>query len=128
MKTKLAAVLCSETRLNTVLPSSTYYAGLAEDKCPANLLFYRLQKLYNRVKDYNPPTNFRQKVKELSLALEENERRQEEEAAKDPKKQVDQKAWYLANEESQELIKQLSAEEELLNFNSPQGLLLHGEV
>jgi len=72
--------------------------------------------------------NFRQKIKELSLALEENERRQEEEAAKDPKKQVDQKAWYLANEESQELIKQLSAEEELLNFNSPQGLLLHGEV
>lgn len=36
----------------------------------------------------------------------------------------DEKAWYLANEESQALIKQLSAEEELLNFNSPQGLLV----
>jgi len=51
-----------------------------------------LQKLYNRVKDYNPPVNFRQKIKELSLALEENERRQEEEAAKDPKKQVRSKS------------------------------------
>lgn len=81
--------------------------------------------MYNRLKDYEPPTNFKHRVRDLSLALEAHEKKQDEEIAKNSKLA---KAWYLANEESRELIKQLSDEEELLNFNSPQGLLLHGEV
>lgn len=54
--------------------------------------------------------------------LQEHEERQQREAEQHP--EVVQRAWYLPDEKSNQLIRQLSDEEELLNFDTPQGLLV----
>ncbi|CAG79600.1 AFG1-like ATPase-domain-containing protein [Yarrowia lipolytica] len=88
-----------------------------------------LQKLYHRLKDYTPPQDFQRKVSALQAQLLEIEK---EAAGEDmTNSQIKKKAvrpWYKPDLKSMEMVKTLTDEEELINFNSPQGLLIHGEV
>ncbi|KAG5366015.1 putative ATPase N2B [Yarrowia sp. B02] len=88
-----------------------------------------LQKLYHRLKDYTPPEDFHRKVSALQAQLLEIEK---EAAGEDmTSSQIKKKAakpWYKPDLKSMEMVKTLTDEEELINFNSPQGLLIHGEV
>ncbi|ODQ64354.1 hypothetical protein NADFUDRAFT_47569 [Nadsonia fulvescens var. elongata DSM 6958] len=104
----------------------------------------QFQKLYYRVKDYNPPEDFSHKVRELTELLKREIREEKENEAREALEGKQKKSgglsilqaararqkstWYDTNRRSLELIRILSDEEELLNFRSPQGLLIHGEV
>lgn len=86
-----------------------------------------LQKLYHRLKDYTPPQDFQRKVSALQAQLLEIEKEAAgEDVAATKKKAV--KPWYKPDLKSLEMVKTLTDEEELINFPSPQGLLIHGEV
>ncbi|CAD1810889.1 unnamed protein product [Candida parapsilosis] len=98
-------------------------SGLLEKDEAQVRVMKEFQKLYHRVLDYVPPEDLSIK---LSLVLRQIEVKQAEQNTrkksplryfkKDPRK------------EKQSLIKYMTDEEELINFPSPQGLLVNGEV
>ncbi|KAI5963701.1 uncharacterized protein KGF55_002581 [Candida pseudojiufengensis] len=83
------------------------------------------QKLYHRVIDYTPPEELSIK---LSLLLREIEIKQSEinmrRRSKSPFKFLSQNP----EKTKKSLVKFMTDEEELSNFASPQGLLVHGDV
>ncbi|KAI5969260.1 hypothetical protein CANMA_001707 [Candida margitis] len=98
-------------------------SGLLEKDEAQVRVMKEFQKLYHRVIDYVPPEDLSIK---LSLVLRQIEVKDAEQNTrkksplryfkKDPRK------------EKQSLIKYMTDEEELINFPSPQGLLVNGEV
>ncbi|CCG80758.1 Related to ATPase family protein [Taphrina deformans PYCC 5710] len=74
-----------------------------------------LQKLYRRIDGYVPPIDFARKIKQVEKLL----RNQESDSAL---------RKYITGASDKSLVKQLSWEEELLNIDSPRGLMLSGSV
>lgn len=90
------------------------------------------QKLYHRLIDYKPPEDLQIKI---SLLLRKIEVKQSKSKYREMNKSFPMKLGHLSSYfvqdpeiEKQELIKYITDEEELRNFNSPQGLLVNGEV
>lgn len=91
------------------------------------------QKLYHRVVDYSPPDELAIKI---SLLLRQIEIKHAEAVARESgKKYSPLKFNAITNmfrkdpdAEKRQLVKFITDEEELANFASPQGLLIHGEV
>ncbi|KAK9477758.1 AFG1-like ATPase-domain-containing protein, partial [Lipomyces japonicus] len=81
------------------------------------------QKLYYRVKDYMPSQDFMRQVEKLALLLEESE-----DQDNNPDNSNNPMPWFSPERHTLALIKTLSDEEDLFNLNTPQGLLVHGEV
>lgn len=90
-----------------------------------------LQKLYHKLIDYQPPDELQTKI---SLLLRKIEIKHAEEWANMEKKPLPLKLSAVKNlfsnphSEKKELIRIVTDEEELHNFNSPHGLLINGEV
>lgn len=74
-----------------------------------------LQKLYRRIDGYTPPVDFARKIKQVEKLLRNQE-------SHNPVRK------YLTGSGDKALVRQLSWEEELLNIDSPRGLLLSGSV
>lgn len=89
------------------------------------------QKLYHRVVDYSPPEELAIKI---SLILRQIEVKHAEALAKEGRKlilpfnAIQNMFRKDPNAEKKQLIRFITDEEELTNFASPQGLLIHGEV
>ncbi|ORY85005.1 AFG1-like ATPase-domain-containing protein, partial [Protomyces lactucae-debilis] len=74
-----------------------------------------LQKLYRRIDGYVPPVDFARKIKQVEKLLR-----------KSPT--INPVRKFLSSASDGALVKQLSWEEELLNIDSPKGLMLSGSV
>lgn len=102
------------------------------DKDEAQLrVMKEFQKLYFRLKDYKPPDEIGVKINLLLRKLELKQA--EEELQERSHKSSIQKLSRLLfstdiSKERKEIIKVITDEEELYNIESPQGLLLNGEV
>lgn len=90
------------------------------------------QKLYHRLIDYKPPEDLQIKI---SLLLRKIEVSQSKRKYRDLNRtyplKLSQLSSYFTKDpeaEKQNLIRYITDEEELRNFNSPQGLLVNGEV
>lgn len=87
-----------------------------------------LQKLYYRVKDYRPKDQMQQRIREIVKELELKElTRSYNENNRKPLLH-----WFKPSSKPddslQDIVKVLDNEEELLNFESPHGIILTGEV
>ena len=92
-------------------------------------LAIHLQKLYHRLKDYEPEIEYGHQLKLLSSALRDHASKSQAEA------DDCQSKGFLASfreqrakAESLALTRQLTNHEAAMDIQSPQGLLLHGEV
>ncbi|BFZ53468.1 hypothetical protein PYCC9005_000492 [Savitreella phatthalungensis] len=74
-----------------------------------------LQKLYRRIEDYQPPVDLTRKIRQVQKVLKNRQ-------SSNPIRQL------LTNERDRALVRQLSWEEELLEIDSPRGLMLSGSV
>lgn len=87
------------------------------------------QKLYHRLMDYSPPDDINIRI---SLLMKKLEVQQAESVVKGNRviKLSGLKKFFNPKplQERSQMIKLLTDEEELVNFNSPQGLLINGEV
>ena len=72
-----------------------------------------LQKLYRRIDGYEPPIDFARKIKQVEKLLRKDD-------------SIVKRIFSSASDKS--LVRQLSWEDELLNCESPRGLLLSGSV
>lgn len=74
-----------------------------------------LQKLYRRIDNYEPPIDFARKIKQVEKLL------RNQASTSTVRK-------FLSNANDKSLVRQLSWEDELLNVDSPRGLMLSGSV
>lgn len=74
-----------------------------------------LQRLYRRIENYTPPVDFARKIKQVEKLLRNQ-------------KSPNPIRKYLGGVGDKSLVRQLSWEEELLNIDSPRGLMLSGSV
>ncbi|KAI9734819.1 MAG: hypothetical protein M1834_001897 [Cirrosporium novae-zelandiae] len=90
-----------------------------------------LEKLYNRLKDYQPEIEYSQRLDQVTRAINEFERN----ASRNNHEDASKNKWPFAylrghkkNNDSLALVQVLSSHESALRINSPKGMLLHGEV
>lgn len=129
----------SSAGLTITNPLILYRALLATrqiDPDPAqHRLAIHLQKLYYRLKDYSPQTEYRSRLKEISQAVEENPLGEDDASTvavpRHPLRQNPLFASLFAQKERKDILgltKVLTNDEAAINLDSPRGLLLHGEV
>ena len=87
---------------------------LRSDECQLRAA-KELQKLYRRIEDYRPPVDITRKIRQVEKVLKNK-------SSRNPIRQI------LTNERDRSLVRQLSWEDELLNIDSPRGLMLSGSV
>lgn len=129
----------SSAGLTITNPLVLYRALLATrqiDPDPAQHRFaIHLQKLYYRLKDYSPQTEYGSRLKAISQAVEENPRREDDATTVavpgHPLRQNPLFVRLFAQKERKDILsltKILTSDDATINMDSPQGLLLHGEV
>ena len=129
----------SSAGLTITNPLVLYRALLATrqiDPDPAqHRLAIHLQKLYYRLKDYSPQSEYGSRLKAIRQAVEENPRRGDDTSTVavpgHPLRQNPLFARLFAQKERQDILsltKVLTNDEAAINLDSPRGLLLHGEV
>jgi peroxisome-assembly ATPase len=129
----------SSAGLTITNPLILYHALLATrqiDPDPAqHRLAIHLQKLYYRLKDYSPQTEYAARLKAISQAVEENSRREDDASTVavpgHPLRQNPLFARLFAQKERRDtlsLTRIITNDEAAINVDSPRGLLLHGEV
>lgn len=95
-------------------------------------LAIHLQKLYLRLKDYSPEVNYRDRLDQLSRAIGSPWTSPEPVEASDhnakPESIFSSLRTRKQNKDALALTKRLTDHESVVNIQSPQGLLLHGEV
>ena len=89
-------------------------------------LALHLQKLYDRLKDYEPQVEYSHRLDQISRAV-----RNENDAPIDPPEP--RSSWHTLlaakdRRDSLALTRKLTSHESALQLSSPQGLMLHGEV
>jgi peroxisome-assembly ATPase len=120
-------------------PLVLYRALLATrqiDPDPAqHRLAIHLQKLYIRLKDYTPHTDYGSRLKAISQAIEDDSPRDGEKSTVavpgHPLRRNPLFAHLFAQKERKDILsltRVLTDDEAAININSPRGLLLHGEV
>ena len=95
---------------------------LASDPAQHRLAIH-LQKLYNRLKDYQPEVEYRQRLNEVTKTLRQSSARTENSGG--VFSTIFQNG---AKADASALVRVISTQESALNVESPRGLLLHGEV
>ncbi|ODV94827.1 hypothetical protein PACTADRAFT_3717 [Pachysolen tannophilus NRRL Y-2460] len=83
------------------------------------------QKLYLRVRDYSAPADLKIRINKIVRDIEQ---KHEKLNAMDKKFGKYKPRWFDTDLKRTELVKVLTDEEELVNFPSPQGLLINGPV
>jgi protein AFG1 len=98
-------------------------------------LAIHLQKLYFRLKDYSPQTEYGSRLKAISQAVEDKSRKEDDTLTVavpgHPLRQNPLFARLFAQKERRDILsltKVLTNDEAAINVDSPRGLLLHGEV
>ncbi len=131
--------VASSARLAITNPLVLYRTLLATrqiDPDPAqHRLALHLQKLYHRLKDYSPEAEYGSRLQAISRALEDGPRNTDEKSTVavpgHPLRRNPLFAHLFAQKERRDVLsltKVLTNDEVAMNLNSPQGLLLHGEV
>jgi peroxisome-assembly ATPase len=129
----------SSAGLTITNPLVLYRALLATrqiDPDPAqHRLAIHLQKLYHRLKDYSPKAEYGSRLKEISQVVEANSLREDDVSTLavpgHPLRQNPLFARLFAQKERRDILsltKVFTNDEAAINLDSPQGLLLHGEV
>jgi peroxisome-assembly ATPase len=128
----------SSAGLTITNPLVLYRALLATrqiDPDPAqHRLAIHLQKLYYRLKDYSPQTEYGAQLKSISQAVEENYLEKDDPSTVavpgHPLRQNPLFTRLFAKErrDTLSLTRVLTNDEAAINVDSPRGLLLHGEV
>lgn len=108
-------------------------SGLLEKDPEQVRIMKEFQKLYHRVLDYTPPQDLLIKLslllRKIELQTAEREARERGISKYSPLKLNAIRDLFVdPDHERKQLIRHLTDEEELYNFNSPQGLLVNGEV
>lgn len=90
-------------------------------------LAIHLQKLYDRLKDYEPEVDYGRRLDQITRAV--GPRKDSEDDAPQPKRA----SWrsLLAGKQEKDslaLTRKLTSHESAMQLNSPKGLMLHGEV
>lgn len=119
-------------------PLVLYRSLLATKRIDPDTAQYRLalhlQKLYNRLVDYEPTIEYGQRIRQLTQTVEKTTpSKQLHEARKrlDNGRSTSMLAAYRAHKEKEEtmaLTRKLTDHESATQIQSPQGLLLYGEV
>jgi protein AFG1 len=98
-------------------------------------LAIHLQKLYNRLKDYSPQTEYGSRLRAISQAVEERSNSEDGKpivaVPGHPLRRNPLFAHLFAQKERRDILsltKVLTNDETAINLDSPRGLLLHGEV
>ncbi|KAI4153268.1 MAG: hypothetical protein LQ340_002415, partial [Diploschistes diacapsis] len=126
------AASASNRALAITNPLVLYRALVATKKIESDPAQHRLaihlQKLYHRLKDYEPQVEYRQKLNQLSSVL--NDPKRSPGPPDGDVKPVFSPFWrqQKADKGSLALIRTITGHESALSIDSPQGLLLHGEV
>jgi peroxisome-assembly ATPase len=87
-------------------------------------LAVHLQKVYDRLKDYEPEIEYQHRISQLSQSIAENEAQPSVEARGLWTSLLEQKE----RKESLALTRTLTSHESAMELDSPKGLMLHGEV
>lgn len=95
-------------------------------------LALHLQKLYERLKDYEPQQEYSQRLDQISRAIR-TQQSSNGSPSSTPEAAPRQSTWrsFLAAKEKRDslaLTRRLTSHESALELSSPQGLMLHGEV
>ncbi|MCJ1225122.1 hypothetical protein MMC12_001771 [Toensbergia leucococca] len=128
--------LSTSTGLTITNPLVLYRALIATkriDSDPAqHRLALHLQKLYYRLKDYEPEIEYSHRLEQISRTVGAPSAHPEEDA--NQQEYVEQKSVFSSFKAQREkadalaLTRQLTSHESAIHLQSPQGLLLYGEV
>ncbi|KAI1136190.1 AFG1-like ATPase-domain-containing protein [Hypoxylon sp. FL0543] len=99
-------------------------------------LAIHLQKVYHRLKDYSPSPEYRARLKAITAALDQTEKKKEDASQtlaveNHPIRRNPLFSRFFARNESKDtlaLVRILTSYEEAMSIDSPQGLFLSGEV
>lgn len=117
-------------------PLVQYRALLATkriDPDPAqHRLALHLQKLYERLKDYEPIVEYNQRLTQISKTLASSPARPAQDGGEDTSSRSGGVLSSLFEQKREKenfaLTRVLTSHEEAIQMDSPQGLMLHGEV
>ncbi|MCJ1324497.1 hypothetical protein MMC10_001159 [Thelotrema lepadinum] len=127
------SVAAAEKALAITNPLVLYRALVATSKIepdPAqHRLAIHLQKLYHRLKDYEPQIEYKQKLSQLSSVLSDQTRTQDY-VHNAQTRSIFSPSWRKQKTDSGSLalVRAISDHQSALEIESPKGLLLHGEV
>ncbi|OTA88015.1 hypothetical protein M434DRAFT_15197 [Hypoxylon sp. CO27-5] len=118
-------------KYQSLLATGTYYPDPAQHR-----LALHLQKVYHRLKDYSPSSEYRTRLKAITDALDQTRKKNEDESRvlaveNHPIRRNPLFARFFERNESKDalaLIRILTSYEEAIQIDSPQGLFLSGEV
>ena len=93
-------------------------------------LALHLQKLYERLKDYEPQEEYSHRLDQISRAIKNNNNEPNGSPDSNPPRRNSWRTLLTAKEKrnSLALTRKLTSHESALQLSSPKGLLLHGEV
>ncbi|KAI0164534.1 AFG1-like ATPase-domain-containing protein [Hypoxylon sp. FL1284] len=121
-------------------PLVKYQSLVATGTCSPDAAQHRLaihlQKVYRRLKDYSPSTEYRTRLRAITNALDQSKKREADGSRtlaveSHPIWRNPLFARFFARSESKDalaLIRVLTSHEEAIHVDSPQGLFLSGEV
>lgn len=128
------SISTSLTVTNPLVLYRTLLALKQIDPDPAqHRLCLELQKIYYRLKDYNPQAEYGARLKAISESVE-NVAQGEEHALAAPGHPIRQNPFFSklfkkqGGRDTLALTRVLTSHESAMNLNSPRGFLLHGEV
>ncbi|WPH01083.1 AFG1-like ATPase [Acrodontium crateriforme] len=127
-------VAAAATGLAITNPLVKYRALIATHQLvhdPAQLrLALHLQKLYDRLKDYEPEVEYRARLEQIKRTVPNPQPDTDGNEADPPLRQSRWRSLLAAKEQrdSLALTRKLTSHESALQLNSPKGLMLHGEV
>ncbi|KAI0144233.1 AFG1-like ATPase-domain-containing protein [Hypoxylon sp. NC0597] len=118
-------------KYQSLLATGTCYPDAAQHR-----LALHLQKVYHRLKDYTPSSEYRTRLKAITDALDQTRKKKEDEShtlaiESHPIRRNPLFARFFERNESKDtlaLIRILTSYEEAIQIDSPQGLFLSGEV
>lgn len=123
------------TGLAITNPLVKYRALLATHQLvhdPAQLrLALHLQKLYDRLKDYEPEVEYRARLDQIKKTVPNPQTDNDGSEAENPLPRQSRWRSLMAAKEQRDslaLTRKLTSHESALQLNSPKGLMLHGEV
>ena len=128
----MTVAAAAERALTITNPLVLYRSLVATKKIepdPAqHRLAIHLQKIYHRLKDYEPQVEYRRKLNQLSSTLDAYGSNQGSGYAKTGSSYLDLWRQRKTDKASLALVRTVTDHEAALQIDSPQGLLLHGEV
>ncbi|KAI1327288.1 AFG1-like ATPase [Xylariaceae sp. FL0255] len=136
MKPPISSVTITDplVKYQSLLATGLYCPDPAQHR-----LAIHLQKVYHRLKDYTPSTEYSMRLKAITSALDDAQKREHEHSRDSPQLAVQSHpihrnplfARFFARTQGTDtlaLTRVLTSHEEAIHIDSPQGLFLSGEV